>query len=109
MNELPAEAWQDGRRISDLSSAEPIIARVDEPLRAVAYRMAEAGVTTLPVVERGDPPRLVGLISLQDLLLARKRILQDERQRERVFHIRTFVPARLRRSETASVDGNVQG
>ena len=34
--------------------AMPIVAYPDEPLRVVVYRMAETGLTRLPVVERGD-------------------------------------------------------
>jgi CBS-domain-containing membrane protein len=60
----------------------------DEPLRAVAYRMAETGLTRLLVVERDDPRRLVGVISLSDLLKARLRNLEGERRRERVLTLR---------------------
>src|SRR5262249_60729607 len=65
-----------------------------EPLRVVVYRMAEAGVTRLPVVDRVDPRCLVGLISLADLLKARVRVLDEERHRERVLRIHTLIPLR---------------
>ena len=64
---------------------EPVTALPDEPLRVVVTRMAETGLTRLPVVEDG---RLVGMVSLQDLLGARVRNLQEERDRERVLEIR---------------------
>ena len=66
---------------------KPVVAHPDEPLRAVVLRMAEAGFTRLPVLER-DAGTLVGMISLQDLLLARVRNLHEERDRERVLEIR---------------------
>jgi chloride channel protein, CIC family len=66
---------------------DPITARPDEPLRLVVMRMAETGLTRLPVVERSGG-RLVGMISLQDLLGARVRNLQEERLRERVLEMR---------------------
>jgi chloride channel protein, CIC family len=56
----------------------------DEPLRVVVFRMAETGVTELPVVARGDE-RVVGVVALNDLLTARTRILDAERRRERVL------------------------
>jgi len=63
----------------------PVVANVDEPLRAVVFRMAETGFTRLPVVEDG---RLAGMVSLSDLLMARVRNLHEERTRERVLRLR---------------------
>jgi chloride channel protein, CIC family len=68
-----------------------VVAHPDEPLRVVVYRMAETGYTRLPVIERGEHPKLVGMISLQDLLIARARNLTEERTRERVLRIRLGV------------------
>ena len=62
----------------------------DEPLRLVVYRMAETGLTRMPVVERDNPSKLVGMIFLTDLLRARTRNLEEERHRERVLRLRLF-------------------
>ena len=62
----------------------------DEPLRLVVYRMAETGLTRMPVVERDNPLKLVGMIALTDLLRARTRNLEEERRRERVLRLRLF-------------------
>ncbi len=59
----------------------------DEPLRVVVYRMAETGRTKLPVMERGDGV-VVGSVSLEDLLRARTRDLEEERKRERIIKFR---------------------
>ena len=64
----------------------------DEPLRLVVYRMAETGLTRMPVVDRENPRKLVGMISLTDLLRARTRNLEEERRRERVLRLRLFPP-----------------
>jgi CBS domain-containing protein len=64
--------------------AGTIFAYEDEPLRVVVFRMAETGVTELPVVARDDD-RVMGMVALRDLLTARTRILEAERRRERVF------------------------
>ena len=66
---------------------EAVTARPDEPLRLVVMRMAETGLTRLPVVEDRSG-KLVGMVSLQDLLGARVRNLQEERDRERVLQLR---------------------
>jgi chloride channel protein, CIC family len=56
--------------------------------------MAETGLTRFPVVERSDERRLAGMVSLDDLLRARTRNLEEERKRERVLRIRLPFPAR---------------
>ena len=66
---------------------QPVVARSDEPLRAVVLRMAETGFTRLPVIE-SENGTLAGMISLRDLLLARVRNLHEERHRERVLEMR---------------------
>ena len=71
----------------------PTIAYADEPLRMLVYRMAERGVTRLPVVERGTE-KFLGLVSLEDLLKARSRHLEEERRREQVLNLRTIFAGR---------------
>jgi len=66
---------------------KPVVAYADEPLRAVAVRMAETGFTRLPVVNAEDE-KLAGMISVEDLLLARVRNAHEERERERVLKLR---------------------
>ena len=81
----------------------PIVAYPDEPLRVVAYRMANTGRTRFPVVTREAPNRLLGMVALTDLLRARERNLEEERTRERVLRLRWFVP-RLARERPADDD-----
>jgi chloride channel protein, CIC family len=76
------------RRLAELALQDPQVAYADEPLRVVVHRMADCGLTRFPVVEREDTRRLVGMISLNDLLHARTRMLEEERRRERVLRIR---------------------
>jgi H+/Cl- antiporter ClcA len=64
---------------------DPIVAGPDEPLRIVVSRMAETGLTRMPVVDDG---RLVGMVSLNDLLKARVRNLNEERHRQQVLELR---------------------
>jgi CBS domain containing-hemolysin-like protein len=64
------------------------VAYPDETLRAVANRMAEAQVSRLPVVDRDDPTRIRGLVTLVDLLAGRRKDLYEERHAERIFRVR---------------------
>jgi CBS domain-containing protein len=74
----------------------PAVAYPDEPLRVVVYRMAETGFTRLPVVERNNPQKLLGMVSLNDLLKARARNMTEERHRERVLHVRRIFRPRTK-------------
>ena len=70
-----------------------VVAYPDEPLRMLAYRMAETGVTELPVVGRRDG-RIIGVVALADLLKGRTRILEAERRREHVLGPGLRLPTR---------------
>jgi len=87
-----------GMRLRELVRAEPVEAFPDEPLRVVVYRMAEKGITRMPVVERATG-KLLGLISLDDLLKARGRHLEEEKRRERVLQLKFFLPGGEVRSD----------
>ena len=85
--------------LAALVKKHPIVAYPDEPLRGVIYRMADSGFTRFPVVESADSPKLVGMVSLHDLLTAMNRNIAEERTRERILHIRMFLPSRSKASE----------
>jgi CBS domain-containing protein len=89
---------EESSHLAELIHTHPAVAYPDEPLRAVVYRMAETGFTRFPVVERDNPQQLVGMISLNDLLKARVRNLEEERRRERVLRMRLFFPSRAPRT-----------
>jgi H+/Cl- antiporter ClcA len=76
----------------------PTVAHPDEPLRVVVHRMAETGLTSFPVVERGPGGRLAGMIALEDLLAARVRNLESERRRERLMQVTLAFPFGLGKS-----------
>jgi len=83
-------------RLESILRRTATVAYADEPLRAVVHRMAETGLTHFPVVERGIARRLVGMISLEDLLKARAMNLDAEHRRERVLQVRLAFPSRVR-------------
>jgi CBS domain-containing protein len=61
------------------------VATTDETMRTVADRMAEHRLSALPVVEPGPGGRLVGLITAVDLLRARRKLLAEEHDAQRLL------------------------
>jgi len=79
------------RNLGDLVRLDAVEAYPDESLRVVVYRMAEKGLTRMPVLERGTE-KFLGLVALDDLLKARGRNLEEERTRERPLKLRFLSP-----------------
>jgi chloride channel protein, CIC family len=79
------------RPLRELVRLATIVASPDESLRVVVYRMAEKGFTRMPVVDRVTG-KFLGLVSLDDLLKARARHLEEERRRERPLNLRFLMP-----------------
>jgi CBS domain-containing protein len=94
VRELFHEGAAPSTPLAEVAQKEPMVAYADEPLRAVVYRMADTGFTRMPVIER-DSRKLVGIVALHDLLRARTRTMEEERQRERVLRLHFL---RLRRT-----------
>src|SRR5215472_12098202 len=76
VREVPEDVIAEAR-------ASGIVAHADEPLRIIAYRMAEKGLTRLPVIASDGSTS--GVIELSDLLTARSRVLDAEQRRERTL------------------------
>jgi chloride channel protein, CIC family len=77
------------RPLGELVRKTTVEAYPDEPLRVVVNRMAEKGLTRMPVIER-ETRRFLGLVALDDLLKARGHNLEGERNRERILKLRFF-------------------
>ena len=96
--DIVAAAAGADRPLATVLRGLPVTARADEPLRAAIHRMAETGFTRLPVVDGSEPRRLVGLVTLKEVLKARARHLEEEQRRERVLPLSVMIPfARFRR------------
>ena len=52
----------------------------------------------MPVVDRGDQSRVIGIVSLSQLLAGRQRDQIEARERERTLRIRLAVPTLPSRS-----------
>jgi len=87
---------------------DPVSAFPDEPLRSIVYRMAKTGFTRLPVVTTEFPRRVIGMISLTDLLKARAQHLELEQRREQVLPL-PFAPADVNTTRRYAEPGKVGG
>jgi CBS domain-containing protein len=95
------EAAHSGAASITSLARPPVVASADEPVRAAIHRMAETGLTRLPVVDGAQPPTLMGVITLKEVLKARARHVEEERRRERVLPLGVIIPfARARTKET---------
>ncbi len=65
--------------VLDAGTAHPITIHPDDTLAEAADRMILHEIGRLPVVDRADPPLLLGIISRREILEARRRGLEDER------------------------------
>src|SRR3546814_19092764 len=92
LNAALAEHTPPDATIGSIMNAAPIIAYPDETLRELSYRMADRNVTRLPVVMRGDPAQIVGVVTVVDLLKGRLIDLQEERDTDRILHFRHVLP-----------------
>jgi chloride channel protein, CIC family len=83
--------WQEARDqnllarpLIEVVRQDSVSAYPDEPLRIVVNRMAASGITRMPVID-GETQKLLGLVTLEDLLKARTRHVEEERHREQVI------------------------
>lgn len=78
----------------------PVTVHPQDTLREVAQRFAQHSLSSAPVVERGAPDRLLGLVTVENLLQARLRDVHEEHRRERVLRAR---PTSLRDPSTVEI------
>ncbi|GAA1318890.1 chloride channel protein [Pseudonocardia xinjiangensis] len=74
--------------VGEVTIGDPVIVRADDTLRTVASRFAAAAVSAAPVVARDDPDRLLGLVTVEQLLDGRLRDFAEEHHRERPLRLR---------------------
>jgi len=79
-------------RLGELMRDAVVLTHADQTLRHVAELMAESEVSRIPVIDRADEGRVVGIVSLSQLLAGRQRDRMEARERERTFRVRLAVP-----------------
>jgi CIC family chloride channel protein len=71
----------DTATLLDIGTASPIVTYPDDQLEDAIDLMIRSGVGRLPVVDRDDPTRLVGMLSRGSLATAHKAVLAEEQTR----------------------------
>jgi CIC family chloride channel protein len=77
--------------VADLMTPRPVVAYPDEGLQDAAQRMVVTGEGRLPVVERSDHSKLLGILSHRDVLKAMAKRLEEENRRERFYHAASWL------------------
>jgi H+/Cl- antiporter ClcA len=73
----------DGVPVGAVMHRDVAVAYTDEVLRTVASRMADLEIGAMPVVDRSEPTVVLGVVTEFELLEGRRRLLEEERKRER--------------------------
>ena len=69
--------------VAEAGCTDPVVTFSDEPLHTALSRMLNRNIGRLPVVDAGDPTRVVGYLGRAAILSARMRLLHEEHHRER--------------------------
>jgi len=83
-----ASAAVDLLVVADILEGQPLTIAPEETCRSAAEKMAQSRVGRLPVVALNDPQKLVGIVTLTDLLKARARYVEEEQRRDRFIRPR---------------------
>ncbi|MGH3266144.1 MAG: CBS domain-containing protein, partial [Trebonia sp.] len=105
--ETAVHSGQGSLQLTQLGISTPIVTHSDHTLRTVAVQMAANEVDKMPVVDRDDPTRVVGMITLTMLLAGRLKDLQEARDTERILRLRVVRPRwrTVRSGDGAASDG----
>jgi chloride channel protein, CIC family len=88
--ELLAAAGREpaSRTMGELARPPKTLIQADQTLREVANAFAVNGTTRAPVIDPADPGHLLGMVSLSQLLHARRTDHHEEHHRERHLSLR---------------------
>lgn len=69
--------------VAEAGCADLVVTFPDEPLHTALTKMLSRNIGRLPVVDHGNPTRVVGYLGRAAILSARMRLLDEEHRRER--------------------------
>jgi len=79
-------------KVIEVGATNLVVTHTDELLHDALAKMLKHDVGRLPVVERGQPERVVGYLGRSSILAARLRHFQEEEVRERGHLLRSLAP-----------------
>jgi len=71
-------------KVGDIATSNPLIAYPDQSVRDILLRLGTMDVGRIPVVDRDDPTRLVGVLRRHDIIKAYHKVVADARKKGRV-------------------------
>jgi H+/Cl- antiporter ClcA/CBS domain-containing protein len=86
MNARPKSEVDSQSRLEDLLLRDVVVGYPDMTLRELANLMAERQVSSVPIVDRAQGRRVLGVMGLDQVLEARLRDVNEEHQSERVLN-----------------------
>ena len=78
-----SDAESGTRTVSELGTTDLVVTHPEESLHDALTKMLSRDIGRLPVVEPGEPRRIVGYLGRAALLTARRKLLEEEHIRER--------------------------
>ncbi|QIF03746.1 chloride channel protein [Roseimicrobium sp. ORNL1] len=78
-----SDADSGTRTVSELGTTDLVVTHPEESLHDALTKMLSRDIGRLPVVEPGEPRRIVGYLGRAALLTARRKLLEEEHIRER--------------------------
>ena len=76
--------------VSEVMVRDPVVGFADMTLRELANLMAQSQVSSVPIVDRDDARRVLSVMSVDQVLEARLRDVDEEHKYERVFDFMQF-------------------
>jgi chloride channel protein, CIC family len=74
---------EDDLTMLEIGTGSPVVAYPDDPLEGALGLMLRSSVGRLPVVDRHDPTRLLGMLSRGSIATAYRAVLEEEHVGER--------------------------
>jgi chloride channel protein, CIC family len=102
LDKLARRSLGSGLTVGELAPAARAVAYPDEPTRVAADRMAEIDSDSIPVVDPSDPRRVVGLLSRDDVFMARVLWFKEESKLERHLSVSSWLSKRFGRGRRVS-------
>jgi CIC family chloride channel protein len=74
-----------GLKVEDIATKSPIVAYPDQSLHEVMLKLGAKDVGRIPVVDREDRSKLLGVLRRHDIIRAYRRKLEESTRRERGY------------------------